>query len=110
MDVLKLSNYFSAENNYAIQLASRKGHLEIVELLLQDPRVDPSADDNYAIGWASQNGHLEIIKLLLQDPRVDPSLQSNQIPFITSQLQSKSILFLNFEDYGRICSVLCDLY
>ena len=30
----------STSNNYAIGLASRKGHIEIVKLLLADPRVD----------------------------------------------------------------------
>src|SRR2546421_371372 len=31
----------------AIRNASQKGHLEIVKLLLQDNRVDPSVEDNY---------------------------------------------------------------
>ena len=30
-------------------MAASNGHLEIVKLLLQDNRVDPSADDNYGI-------------------------------------------------------------
>jgi len=67
----------SHNDNYAIQLASRNGHLEVVKLLLQDPRVDPSADDNYAIELAFRKGHLEVVKLLLQDPRVDPSADDN---------------------------------
>ena len=33
----------------AIRWASQNGHLEIVKLLLQDNRVDPSARDNYGI-------------------------------------------------------------
>ena len=33
----------------AIRLAAENGHLEIVKLLLQDNRVDPSADDNWGI-------------------------------------------------------------
>jgi hypothetical protein len=39
--------------------ASLHGHLEIVTLLLQDSRVDPSADNNSAIQSASLHGHLE---------------------------------------------------
>jgi hypothetical protein len=57
--------------------ASVRGHLEVVERLLQDPRVDPSAGNNWAIQNASANGHLEIIERLLQDERVDPSAQNN---------------------------------
>ena len=36
----------SAENNYAIKLASHFGHQEVVKLLLSDARVDPSARNN----------------------------------------------------------------
>jgi hypothetical protein len=30
-------------------MASEEGHVKVVELLLQDPRVDPSDDNNYVI-------------------------------------------------------------
>jgi ankyrin repeat protein len=60
-------------NNAAICWASHNGHLEVVKLLLYDPRVDPSDCNNYAIRFASINGHYEVVKLLLTDPRVDPS-------------------------------------
>jgi ankyrin repeat protein len=61
----------------AIRFASGYGNVEVVKLLLNDPRVDPSAHDNYAIRWASRNGHVEVVKLLLNDPRVDPSADNN---------------------------------
>ena len=68
----------SANDNYAIKYASLDGYTEIVKLLLQDERVDPSADNrNDAIRYASMNGHTEIVKLLLQDKRVDPSNKKN---------------------------------
>jgi len=37
--------------NGAIQSASKNGHLAVVDLLLQDERVDPSDGDNCAIQW-----------------------------------------------------------
>jgi hypothetical protein len=61
----------------AISLASENGHVEVVKLLLNDPRVDPSAYNNDAIRWASKYGHVEVVKLLLNDPRVDPSVANN---------------------------------
>ena len=61
----------------AIHLASRYGHVDVVKLLQNDPRVDPSADNNRAIRFASENGHIEVVKLLLNDPRADPSDYSN---------------------------------
>ena len=54
----------SINHNYAIQWASRRGHLKVVQELLKDNRVDPSANDNYAIRNASENGHLEVVKAL----------------------------------------------
>jgi ankyrin repeat protein len=51
----------SADNNWAIRLASCNGHVEVVRLLLNDNRVNPSELDNYAIRWASHNGHVEVV-------------------------------------------------
>ncbi len=53
------------------------GHIEVVRLLLQDPRVNPAAGNNSAISGASKNGHVEVVKFLLQDPRVDPRANDN---------------------------------
>ncbi len=57
----------------AISLASEYDHVEVVKLLLNDPRVDPSTDDNAAIRFASNYGRVEVVKLLVNDPRVDQS-------------------------------------
>src|SRR3989304_3571773 len=66
-----------ANDNYVIRWASHYGYLEVVQLLLQDPRVNPAANDNQAIRIASQNGHLEVVRLLLQDPRMNPAAMNN---------------------------------
>ena len=52
------------DDNIFIRWVCRKGHTEIVKMLLADPRVDPTANDNYAICVASGNGHVEIIIML----------------------------------------------
>lgn len=56
--------------------AARNGHLDVVDRLLQEPRVDPRAMDNFAIRVASQNGHADVVDRLLLDPRVDRSVVS----------------------------------
>ena len=66
-------------NNMAIQRASEYGHVEIVELLLNDERVDPSDWNNFAIKWVSGKNRKEIIKLLLKDPRVLDKLTPEEI-------------------------------
>ena len=72
----------SVDNNCAIRIASKNGHSSVVELLLNDkrvdkqgslvPSVDPSVRNNYTIRWASENGHTSVVKLLLNDKRVNP--------------------------------------
>ena len=64
-------------SDYTMMKAIQKDKTEVVKLLLQDKRVDPSAEDNYAIRWASANGYTDIVKLLLEDERVDPSAGDN---------------------------------
>ena len=69
----------SATNNSAIRLASRNGHIAVVDRLLQDVtgRVDPSDANNSAIRLASQYGHIAVVDRLLQDRGVDPSADDN---------------------------------
>jgi hypothetical protein len=59
------------DNQYPLRWACQGGHVEVVKLLLADPRVDPSAGNQYAIVWATENSHLQVVKLLLDDQRVD---------------------------------------
>lgn len=51
--------------------ALRNNHVEIVELLLNDGRIDPGSFDNVALRAASASGYLDIVNLLLEDPRVN---------------------------------------
>jgi hypothetical protein len=44
--------------------AIKLNHVEVVRLLLADPRTDPSAWNNYAIRLASENKHKEVVELL----------------------------------------------
>lgn len=48
-------------------LATWEGHLEAVEILLQNgATVDASQDHQTSLNWAAQRNHLEIAKLLLR--------------------------------------------
>jgi hypothetical protein len=46
-----------------------ENYVEIVDLLLKDPRIDPSAFNNQAIRLAKSRGMIEMVNCLLQDPR-----------------------------------------
>ena len=88
----------SANNNYAIRLASEHGHIAVVNRLLEDPRVDPSAYFNYAIQWASELGHGAVVNRLLEDPRVDPSANSNYAIGLASEHGHSAIVNRLLED------------
>jgi ankyrin repeat protein len=60
-----------------LRLAAEKGHLDVVERLLNDNRVNPVDDGNFAIIWAADKGHLDVVERLLKDKRVDPSTVNN---------------------------------
>ena len=44
---------------------SKHGHTEIVRLLLEDPRVDPSDGGNDVLQMVSENCYLQVVRLLL---------------------------------------------
>ena len=57
-----------------LHYAAIGGHVEIVKLLLEDPRVDVRAVDKTgcsALHHAAVKGHVEVVKLFLEDHRVD---------------------------------------
>jgi ankyrin repeat protein len=67
----------SVGRQLAIRTASYHGRVDVVRVLLQDPRVIPSTVDNLPIRVAAQHGNVELVKLLLADPRVDPACKND---------------------------------
>ena len=72
---LRFSRYWG--DQWAIVVASEKGHLAVVDELLKIPSVNPAAEDNYAIRMAAGNGHLDVVERLLQDDRVNIAAKKN---------------------------------
>jgi len=73
----------SCEDNYPLCKASENGYVEMVKLLLADPRLELRETlDDYSLGWAARNNHVEIVKLLLEDGRIHPFPDSS--PFFSS--------------------------
>lgn len=71
--ILTKSNHDVDKLHKIFMIAAEEGNAEVVERLLQDPRIDPGVRDNYAIRKASKKGNVDVVRVLLQDPRVDPS-------------------------------------
>lgn len=72
------TDYDCIDKNYRFIHAAKHGNVKLVQLLLEDPHVNPGADNNIAIIEAAGNGHTEIVQLLLEDGRADPGWSSNQ--------------------------------
>ena len=66
----------------------------MVELLLSDPRVDPSADNNYSIRFASLQGHCDVVDALLTlgGEKVDPAADDNMALQCSVQSGHKSVV------------------
>ena len=75
LEILKVSQH--ELKDWAFKWAARNGHTKVVQLLLQDPCVDPAAEDNYVIQSTAGHGHAEVVRLLLADSRVDPAANNN---------------------------------
>lgn len=102
----------SMDNNQAIIEASSMDHNEVVKMLLQDPRVDPSIDSIILLNIC-QNGHIDTIRILLQDTRIDIHQYRNVFEDIISSGHLVIIelflhnLKLESEDYNKIFMLLC---
>ena len=59
-----------ADNNYALRLSAKNGHLEVVKYLIEKG-ANVHADDDCALRWSAFFGHLEVEKYLLEKIGVD---------------------------------------
>ena len=72
--------------------------VEIVKLLMSDPRVNPADQNNQAIVKAAKGGHTETVKLLLSDPRVNPADQHHKAIILASENDHSGIIQLLISD------------
>ena len=54
----------------ALLVCIDRGNLDALDRLLKDHRADPSAFENLALAWAIQCNEFEIVNRLLEDRRV----------------------------------------
>ena len=95
---LYLFLYFFENIQKLFHTVCRHSKIEMIKILLQDIKVDPSDQHNIAIIWASIKGLLDVAKLLLQDPRVDPSDQHNDAIIFASKYGHIKIVKLLLQD------------
>ncbi|MBA3954065.1 ankyrin repeat domain-containing protein [Candidatus Dependentiae bacterium] len=71
--------YVTTDGTFPLVAASEKGHTDIVELLLNTPKIDPNAQDQHgdtALIKACAFGHNGIVKLLIEK-KANPNLPNN---------------------------------
>ena len=61
----------------AVVTAADYGRLNVINVLVRDPRFDPSEQDCFLFRWAARHGSLELVQTLIQDPRVNPAIKNN---------------------------------
>lgn len=66
-------------DNQVLELASTKGHVDVVRLLLQDPRVDPTYPENACLKLSVTYNRPDVVYLLLQDSMIDPNIQNSYV-------------------------------
>lgn len=71
--------------NICEELIKANIRTDSVELLLSDPRADPSLNDNKMLRNASEKGNVKIVELLLRDKRVNPGFDHNKAIYLALQ-------------------------
>jgi ankyrin repeat protein len=66
-------NALHLNDNFALRCAAQKGHLAVVQCLLEHKAVEEhiTDEDNYALRYAAANGHLAVVQCLLEHKAVE---------------------------------------
>jgi hypothetical protein len=85
---------FSFASNQYIIIAAGKGHIDIINLIINDARINPAVSNNAPLIAAAKNNHIEVIKSLLENHKVDMNLSAN----ILDNEIIRRILSINIRD------------
>jgi ankyrin repeat protein len=71
-------NEVDADGRTPLLLATQKGYLSVIQVLLNHPQINLRAQDQWgstALHKAAKQGHLAVIKLLLARPNTDINIK-----------------------------------
>ncbi|KNC53544.1 uncharacterized protein AMSG_11644 [Thecamonas trahens ATCC 50062] len=66
----------SLDESLALTWAAKGGNIDVVNVLLADPRIDPGSSSS-ALSWAASRGDSDVVRALLAHPRTDPGAMAN---------------------------------
>ncbi len=84
---------------------SKNNDNSIVDILLDDPRIDPSVPSDFSLVIACYSGNIQIVRRLLQDPRVNPS-SNNNLPITVASKMISEIGYLTPNIYHLILDLI----
>eukprot|EP00455_Lapot_gusevi_P009448 TRINITY_DN14229_c0_g1_i3.p1 TRINITY_DN14229_c0_g1~~TRINITY_DN14229_c0_g1_i3.p1 ORF type:complete len:244 (+),score=33.59 TRINITY_DN14229_c0_g1_i3:66-797(+) len=67
----------TVKDQLGLQYAADRGHVAIVDRLLQLPGSDPTIRNHQPFRLAAHNGHLLVVERLLQEPTTDATAEDN---------------------------------
>jgi ankyrin repeat protein len=91
-------NYNSIDLNEIFQHACKYGHVKIVELLLDHPKIDLTTGYYLPLRLSSKYGHTKIVKLLFNHPNVNPTVWGNNPIRLASQNGHTGVVELLLKD------------
>jgi len=108
LDLVKLLLSYSPQSTNHIDIVKKedhafiaaiyKGNHEMIKLLLNDPRIDPSLHTNIAIRDACYYGRANIVKILLADSRVKPHKVNNYCIYVACLRNHTEVVKLLLQD------------
>jgi hypothetical protein len=94
-------------NKIFYELVTENTMVDVIELLLKNPRINPASNSNIAIITASEKGNVKIVELLLKDKRANPNkailcaVENNHLEVVEMLLKDNRV------DPGYSSDVIC---
>jgi hypothetical protein len=88
----------SFEHNFSLYHAVESGHLDVVKLLLGDPRVNPNDRNGFIVATAMRNRHIEVALCLVTHPRTDPTIDDQGVIFWAADYNLPDVVRVLLED------------
>lgn len=90
----------TAHHNHCIKLACLNGNNEILHILLNDARVDPSADYNTSIRRAIKAKRFDIVEQIIKSDRFVAKFNENFIKYVKAKDQTNvwTLIFRHVKD------------
>eukprot|EP01083_Nonionella_stella_P019384 53885_1 len=88
------------EGRTVLHRAAYEGSVDVVQRLLQNPRIDVNQPDHIGrtpLIIAARNGHFEVVRCLLGSPAIEVNKRGRTLPFFLMIRDELSRMKMNFQ-------------